>query len=69
MDRKHGVKSIQIDLPKATVVDVPGKQVSAVPTCRRAQKKTGTRNVTITDFKEDPAIFHELGIMGLHFRR
>jgi hypothetical protein len=33
------------------VVDVPGKQEGAVSTCRRAQKKTGTRNVTITDFK------------------
>ena len=31
MDSKHGVKSIQIDLPKATVVDVPGKQEGAVP--------------------------------------
>ena len=51
MGRKHGVKSIQIDLTKATLVDVPSKQDGAVPTCRRAQKDTWTRKVTITGFK------------------
>jgi hypothetical protein len=51
MDRKHGVKSIQIDLTKATLVNVPSNQDGAVPTCRRTQKDTRTRKVTITGFK------------------
>ena len=38
MDRKHGVKSIQIDLPKATVVDVPGNQEGAVPNGAKLRK-------------------------------
>jgi hypothetical protein len=32
MEYKHGVKSIEIDLPKATLLDVPGNQEGAVPT-------------------------------------
>jgi hypothetical protein len=51
MDRKYGVKSIQIYLLKATLVDVPGKQDGAIATCRWAQKNTWTRKVTITGFK------------------
>jgi len=51
MDGKHGVKSIEIDLPKATLVDVPANQQSAVARCRWAQKNTWIGNVTITGVK------------------
>src|SRR6516225_8596019 len=51
LHRKHGVKFPQIDLPIATLVDVPGNQQSAVASCRWSQKNAWTRNVTITGFK------------------
>src|SRR5262249_42470228 len=70
LDRKHGVKSAQIDLAIATLVDVPGNQQSAVASCRWSQKDAWTRNVTITGFKirsgNFPGSRHN---GGLHFKR
>jgi hypothetical protein len=51
MGSKHGIKSIQIDLPKATLIDVPSQQDGAFSTGRWAEKNTWTRNFTITGFK------------------
>jgi hypothetical protein len=51
MSRKYGVKSIQIDLSEATVIDVPGNQNSAFAVCGRACKDTRTRYLAVTGLK------------------
>ena len=67
MNRKHGIKSIQIDFSEATVIDVPSNQKSAFPSCGRACKDTRTPYFAVTGLKVGsgnfPSSRHNGGIL------
>src|ERR1700730_8595047 len=67
---QHRVKSIQIDLSEAALIDVPGNQNSAFPTCGRACKDARTRYFAVTGLKVRSGNFpRSRHRRGLRFKR
>src|SRR5215467_3322698 len=51
INRKHGVKSVQIDFSEVAVIDVPSNQNSMFTASGRACKDTRTRYFAVTSLK------------------